>query len=84
MIYFFCFGLIPFLTCWGHAHLNTITLQNIIYHKNIFSSAFKGPAGPQGPIGYPGPRGVKVYNQLMFISHPFIYNVAPYHACIVF
>lgn len=79
MIYYFCFSLIPALASWGHAHLHTITLQNIIYHKNTSSSALKGPAGPQGPIGYPGPRGVKVYIQLMFIC-----NVAPYRACIVF
>lgn len=29
-------------------------------HKGAFCSSIKGPAGPQGPIGYPGPRGVKV------------------------
>lgn len=26
---------------------------------------FQGPAGPQGPIGYPGPRGVKVGDLLI-------------------
>lgn len=26
----------------------------------VFPLWFQGPPGPQGPIGYPGPRGVKV------------------------
>lgn len=32
-------------------------LFSLQFWQNVF---FQGPAGPQGPIGYPGPRGVKV------------------------
>lgn len=33
-----------------------------IHQELIFLSLFpQGPSGPQGAIGYPGPRGVKVW-----------------------
>lgn len=37
---------------------------------------FQGPPGPQGPIGYPGPRGVKV-NVIFFTRLNF--NVKSYN-----
>lgn len=33
---------------------------------------FQGPSGPQGPIGYPGPRGVKVDVRIMWTLHLFM------------
>lgn len=34
----------------------------------ITMDLFQGPPGPQGPIGYPGPRGVKV-NANFFVHY---------------
>lgn len=60
------------------------TVLDMTCHKGAFCSSIKGPAGPQGPIGYPGPRGVKVrvishhvelrcphsvFQVLLFLSH---------------
>lgn len=36
------------------------TVKQYLTVKTILS-LLQGPPGPQGPIGYPGPRGVKVW-----------------------
>lgn len=53
--------------CHIKVNLNLINFKESIFLIYSFIK-FQGPSGPQGPIGYPGPRGVKV-NQEFYQKH---------------